>query len=315
MSSKKWRRWEPVETWQQARDADVAERIAPKHERPRLRGLTDNQALYLQAMGRATVTLCTGPAGSGKTYMACGVAAGMLLDNKATRIIVTRPIVSCGQGYGFRKGTLREKFGPVVRPLLDALSDFIGREALEKLIETNVVELLPLDDMRGASLPNTVIICDEAQNAELEQLRMLLTRFGSNSKVIVTGDVTQSDLKLSCANPFLETTQRLAGNPDISIIELGHQDVVRHGLTAWIDERMAAPPPPEVPLGTWCYYECPKCEKVVWYNEDPSPYEDVDFVKCWGCLAHARLFDTGGIFRPEVCEKGHVAAPGRRRPQ
>ncbi len=230
-------KWEQLpDSWQRQREESI-----PEVKRERLKPLTRNQAVYFKAIESSTITLCTGPAGTGKTFIACGIAAQMLNDGHIDGLVITRPLVSCGQGYGFRKGTVFEKVSPVMRPMLDALEEFFGKKKLNVFVEDGTVELWPLDDMRGASIKRKVIICDESQNAEQGQLRMLLTRFGKDTKVIVTGDATQSDLPNRGVNPFMDVIERFrpSCHADVSIVELTTEDIVRHGLIRWVEERLS----------------------------------------------------------------------------
>lgn len=231
----------PSRPWQDERDADVAARATPP---PTLAALTAGQATYLRALDAATVTLCTGPAGSGKTYLACGHAARRLRAGTVDRIVLTRPLVSCGAGYGHRPGTVREKVTPVFRPMLEALGEFLGAAGVEAALRDGTVELYPLDDMRGASLKRTYLLCDEAQNALYGQLHMVLTRFGEGSQVVLCGDATatQTDLRHDGPNPFAAVRERLGAvaHPAIALVALTWDDVVRHPLLTFIDRTLSA---------------------------------------------------------------------------
>jgi phosphate starvation-inducible PhoH-like protein len=220
--------------WRAQRDADVT-------SRGRLKPLTKGHEFYMKMVETSTVTLCVGPAGTGKTYMACGLAAQMLKDRRVSRIVLTRPIVSCGRGYGFRPGDVREKIAPVMRPMLESLDDFFSPKELQRHIDGGAIDLFPLDDMRGASIRDAVIICDEAQNAEYPQLHMLLTRFGKGSRLVVNGDLRQTDLERG-AGSFASVIRKLKAepaNPDIAFVTLTRADIVRHPLIQFIDERLS----------------------------------------------------------------------------
>jgi len=255
--------------WKEQREESVFEGLAAKLKRM-FRPKTDNQAIYLQALESKTITICTGPAGTGKTYMACGYAARMLKAGLIEKIIITRPLVPCGKGYGFRPGDVAAKIKPDMRPFLDAFHEFFGPADMRRMLEDETIEMLPLDDMRGCSLPNTIIICDEAQNAELNQLHMLLTRFGEGSKVIVTGDIagTQTDLRHHGENPLLQVIKRFAPkcHIDVQIVRLGREDIVRHPLIQWIDERFTEGPPEPEPVSTSTI--CPECDSTIWFERD-----------------------------------------------
>lgn len=229
---------------------DLARQSFEEHVRKRIRAKTKNQEAYLRAIEASVVTFCIGPAGTGKSFVACGMAIDMLRDKKVSRIILTRPLVTCsgrnGKGIGFLPGELDEKVGPYMRPLLDAFEEFIAPEELQSLLMKKTIEMWPMDMMRGASIKNAIIIADEAQNAEFEQLYMLLTRFGEGSKLIITGDVTrkQTDLQQKGPIPLAEIIRRLernGGHKDIAIVRLTREDVLRHPLIVWIDERLSAP--------------------------------------------------------------------------
>lgn len=216
--------------WRVLRDNCLADMLAKKRVKP----LTRNQAIYQRAIETSTVILCSGPAGSGKTYMACGIAADMLRDGRIDKIILTRPLVTCsgrrGQGVGFLKGTLYDKVGPYMRPMLDVLEDFFTRAELQKHLKDGKVELIPLDFMRGKSIAHAFIVADEMQNAEEEQWLMLLTRIGEGTRLVASGDATQSDLSRSEKNSLLLAMERLWGDPEISVVRLTEDDIVRHGL-------------------------------------------------------------------------------------
>lgn len=219
------------ESWQDIRDSVVAEK--------RLKALTPNQGLYIKAIETSTVTFCSGPAGTGKSFVACGIAAQQLKDGRISKIVLTRPLITCGRSFGFLPGTVDEKVGPHMRPLLDAFEEFFPPRELERLIRDKVIEMWPLELMRGASIKNAFIICDEAQNAEYVQLHMLLTRFGERSRVVINGDTRQTDLPTQ--SPLLLIIKRLSGHPEIYHVKFGKEDVVRHELISWIDERLGEP--------------------------------------------------------------------------
>ncbi len=283
--------------WREPRDESVME-IA---ESKKLKPITENQKKYFRAIETSTVTICTGPAGTGKTYIACGLAAQMLKDNKIDKIVLTRPLVPCGKGVGYLPGSLNEKVAPHLRPLLDALADFFPPTELNKLVQSEVIELCSLDLMRGVSIKNAVIICDEVQNAEYGQIHMVMTRFGQGSKLILAGDATktQTDLKTSGINPFKEVIRKfeVGGHTDISIIKLTRRDIVRHGLTAFIDEVLADEHYEE---DEWATIDCPDCGKQIWYET----WAEDELIKCCHCKEIIEILDENNFRNPIVIDNG-----------
>ncbi len=191
---------------------------------------TFGQKQYVQAIKDSTVTFCIGPAGTGKTYLAMAMAVVALKNKRVSRIILTRPAVEAGESLGFLPGDLQNKVDPYLRPLYDALYDFMGADAYARLSEKGTIEVAPLAYMRGRTLNDAFIILDEAQNCTGEQLKMFLTRFGEGAKVVVTGDITQIDLPKERASGLRHAVEILKGIDDISIMYLSHKDVVRHAL-------------------------------------------------------------------------------------
>ena len=184
----------------------------------------------MEAIDKNTVVFAIGPAGTGKTYLAMARAVVALKNKEISRIILTRPAVEAGEKLGFLPGDLQSKVDPYLRPLYDALYEFMGAEAYQRLVETGVVEVAPLAYMRGRTLSDAFIILDEAQNASMAQMKMFLTRFGENSKVVVTGDITQIDLPRDQQSGLKKTAQILKDIDGVSVIYLTNRDVVRHKL-------------------------------------------------------------------------------------
>ena len=191
---------------------------------------TLGQKKYVDAIKKNTLTFGIGPAGTGKTYLAVAMAVVALKNKDVERIILTRPAVEAGEKLGFLPGDLQQKVDPYLRPLYDAINEMMGQEAYQRLLERGAVEVAPLAYMRGRTLNEAFIILDEAQNTTSEQMKMFLTRMGSGSKMVVTGDVTQIDLPGIKKSGLVEALEVLKGVEDIGITTLTHKDVVRHEL-------------------------------------------------------------------------------------
>src|SRR3954454_2336632 len=177
---------------------------------------TINQRRYIDSIERNDLVFGIGPAGTGKTYLAVAMAVSALLNKKIARIILTRPAVEAGERLGFLPGTLQEKVDPYLRPLYDALYDMVDAERVEKMLERGVIEVAPIAFMRGRTLNDAFIILDEAQNSTAEQMKMILTRLGFNSKMVVTGDVTQIDLPSARGSGLIQAADVLRGAEGIS---------------------------------------------------------------------------------------------------
>ena len=204
-----------------------------------IRPKTLNQKHYVDAIDANTIVFGIGPAGTGKTYLAMAKAVQALQTKQVTRIILTRPAVEAGERLGFLPGTLSEKIDPYLRPLYDALHDMMDAEAIPKLMSAGVIEVAPLAYMRGRTLNDAFIILDEAQNTTAEQMKMFLTRLGFNSKIVVTGDITQVDLPGGAKSGLRAVMGILDGIDDIHFAELTSADVVRHRLVAEIVDAYA----------------------------------------------------------------------------
>src|SRR3984957_7180647 len=191
---------------------------------------TVNQRRYLEAIERNDLVFGVGPAGTGKTYLAVAMGVSALLSKRVSRIILTRPAVEAGERLGFLPGTLQEKVDPYLRPLYDALFDMLESDKVEKLLERNAIEVAPIAFMRGRTLNDSFIILDEAQNSTPEQMKMVLTRQGFNSKMVVNGDVTQIDLPNARRSGLIEATEVLKGVEGISFVQFDDKDVLRHPL-------------------------------------------------------------------------------------
>jgi phosphate starvation-inducible protein PhoH and related proteins len=189
-----------------------------------------NQRRYLEAIERHDMVFGVGPAGTGKTYLAVAMAVSALVNKQVARIILTRPAVEAGERLGFLPGTLQEKVDPYLRPLYDALYDMLDSDRVEKLLERNVIEVAPIAFMRGRTLNDSFIILDEAQNSTPEQMKMILTRQGFGSKMVVNGDITQIDLPNGRRSGLIDAMEVLKGVEGITFVQFDERDVVRHSL-------------------------------------------------------------------------------------
>ena len=204
--------------------------VAITHRGKQIRCKTLGQQQYVEAIRNHDLTFAVGPAGTGKTYLAMALAVVALKNKEIERIVLTRPAVEAGEKLGFLPGDMTQKVDPYLRPLYDALYDFMGVDSYQKLVERGTVEVAPLAYMRGRTLPDSFIILDEAQNTTTEQMKMFLTRLGFGSKVVVTGDVTQTDLPYGKRSGLAEALEVLKDIPEIGMVHLTSKDVVRHEL-------------------------------------------------------------------------------------
>lgn len=195
-----------------------------------IKAKTVGQQQYMRAIGKNTVTIGVGPAGTGKTYLAVAAAVAAFRERTVNRIILTRPAVEAGERLGFLPGDLQNKVDPYLRPLYDALYDMLGAETFQKYQERGSIEVAPLAYMRGRTLDDSFIILDEAQNTTREQMKMFLTRLGFGSKIVITGDITQIDLPDDKVSGLKDVIRVLDGVKDIAICRLTAADVVRHAL-------------------------------------------------------------------------------------
>lgn len=201
----------------------------PAHASP-VKPRTQNQNEYIKLIWERDLIICTGPAGTGKTFLAAACALRALQLGMTGKIVVTRPIVEAGEKLGFLPGDINEKVDPYLRPVYDAFQAMLGAERFNALRDAAVIEIVPLAYMRGRTLENAFIILDEAQNASPEQIKMFLTRMGLNSKIIVTGDITQIDLPSSKQSGLISVKKILGKVPQIGFFEFENADIVRHPL-------------------------------------------------------------------------------------
>ncbi len=207
---------------------NLFDRIAKIHPR------TPGQFKYVEAIRQSDITLSIGPAGSGKTYLAVAMAVNALRQDQVRKIVLVRPAVEAGERLGFLPGDMHAKLNPYLRPLLDSLNDILGFEQVKRYLEADVIEIVPLAYMRGRTLNSTFMILDEGQNTTITQMKMFLTRMGQESKIVVTGDVTQIDLPPEVPSGLIDAFGRLGHLPGLSCVELTTQDIVRHRLVGEI---------------------------------------------------------------------------------
>ena len=196
---------------------------------------TDNQKDYIRSIVENDITICHGPSGTGKSFIAAGIACQYLSRGDIDKIILTRPMVQCGDGLGFLKGSLLEKISPYLLPLISQMEFFLGKEQTRFLMATEVIQLLPLELCRGMNFDNCFAILDECQNATYEQIKMFMTRIGGNAKLIIDGDTRQSDL-YNC--DFYEIIERLENLNRVGISKLTREDIQRNPLIASILGRL-----------------------------------------------------------------------------
>ncbi len=195
---------------------------------------SEKQKNYVRALKESEIIISAGPAGTGKTFLAVAVALTMLLEKKIERIILSRPAVEAGERLGFLPGDMREKVDPYLRPLYDSLYDLLDFEKIQKKIEVGDIEIAPLAFMRGRTLKNSFAILDEAQNATDTQIKMFLTRIGENSKIVINGDPSQTDLPNKSLSGLNRAKKLLGHLKEISVVDFDHTDVVRHPLVSKI---------------------------------------------------------------------------------
>lgn len=217
---------ETQQSYKQDKNSYINVTLGKKHVVAKTKGQED----YIRVMRNYDVVFAIGPAGTGKTYLAVAWAVNCLLEKKVKRIILTRPAVEAGESLGFLPGGIGDKLGPYLRPLYDSLYDILEARVVDEYLATGVIEVVPLAYMRGRTLNGSFVILDEAQNCTADQIRMSLTRLGFNSRMVITGDITQSDLPGGKPLGLLEAINILKPLNDLKFIQLSRNDVVRHPL-------------------------------------------------------------------------------------
>lgn len=199
-----------------------------------------NQKAYIKTISTNDITFCYGPAGSGKTHIAVGMAVQAMRHHEVERIVITRPTVAVGNDIGYLPGTMEEKVSPYLVPLFDELSYYCEQSLIKRWLAEKKLEIVPLTMMRGRTFNDSFVILDEAQNATMGELRMFLTRIGANTTMVLVGDIHQSDLHRDLQGSFEYCIERLGGIEGIGICELQAEDIVRHRLISTIEKRLAS---------------------------------------------------------------------------
>ena len=214
--------------------------MARKLKKRRLHPKTDNQADYIRSIANNIVTLCHGPAGTGKTSVSVGLACEYLTEGKVEKIIITRPFVESGRkGLGYLPGSFKDKIHPYLIPVLEEMDLYLNSQQSKRLLDNNIIEIVPLEYMRGRNFHNAFMILDEAQNATFDQIKMFITRVGRDSKSVINGDLQQSDLSNKGGCDFHEIITRLDKLENVGIMELTVEDIIRNPIIGSIIDRLS----------------------------------------------------------------------------
>ena len=206
----------------------------PKFNRRKLKSKTEGQSEYIRRMVENDVTFCDGPAGTGKTAVAVGLACQYLLEKKIEKIVITRPVIESGKGLGYLPGTFSEKIHPYLVPVLEEMNAYLGRESVNSYRSSNVIEVCPLEYMRGRNFHHSFMILDEAQNATYEQIKMFVTRLGWGAKAVINGDIDQSDLPDNLRGALDTCFDKLENTSGVGLVTLGIEDIVRNDIISKI---------------------------------------------------------------------------------
>ena len=210
-----------------------------KHRRKQLKSKTENQENYIRAMIETDIIFCSGPAGSGKTSVAVGLACQYLIEEKIEKIVITRPVVESGRGLGFLPGTFQEKIHPYLIPILEEMQMYLSLKEIKTFMDNNMIEIVPLEYMRGRNFHGCFMILDEAQNATMNEIKMFITRIGRHSKAVINGDANQTDLPDNISGGLINCMDRLDDLDSVTIVELTDDDIIRNKIIGPILARLS----------------------------------------------------------------------------
>tara|TARA_R110000751_G_scaffold93925_3_gene183343 strand:- start:2744 stop:3382 length:639 start_codon:yes stop_codon:yes gene_type:complete len=210
-----------------------------KYRRKQLKSKTENQEDYIRAMIETDIIFCSGPAGSGKTSVAVGLACQYLIEEKIEKIVITRPVVESGRGLGFLPGTFQEKIHPYLIPILEEMQMYLLPKEIKAYMDNNMIEIVPLEYMRGRNFHGCFMILDEAQNATMSEIKMFITRIGRHSKAVINGDANQTDLPDNISGGLIDCMDRLDDLDSVAIVELTDDDIIRNKIIGPILARLS----------------------------------------------------------------------------